>query len=77
MNEFETSMSSKGQVVISKEIREVLGLKPNQKFVEKMEGKKIVLKPVPTLEALKGSLRQVARKKSVRQISRWIDKGWE
>ena len=77
MEEFETSMSSKGQVVISKEIREALGLKPNQKFVEKVEGAKIVLKPVPTLTELKGSLKHVARKKSVRQISSWIDKGWE
>lgn len=77
MNEFETSMSSKGQVVISKEIREALGLRPNQKFVEKVEGTRIVLKPVPTLFELSGSLKYVAKKKSVRQISRWIDKGWE
>jgi len=62
MTQFTTSMSSKGQVVIAKEIREQLGLKPNQKFVEEAKGNKIVLRAVPGLLGLKGSLRHVARK---------------
>ena len=77
MGEFETSMSSKGQVVIAKEIHDQLGLRPKQKFLEEAKGNTIVLKPLPTLAALQGSLKRVARKKSVREISRWIDKGWE
>jgi len=77
MTEFETKMSSKGQVVISKEIRDELGLKPNQKFLEKHKGGEIILKPVPSLTKLKGSLKNIARKKSVRDIGRWIDRGWE
>ena len=77
MGAFETSMSSKDQVVIAKKIREKLGLKPRQKFVEEVRGSQIVLKPVPSLSNLGGSLRHVAQKKTVREISRWIDTGWE
>ena len=51
---FETSVSSKGPVAIAKGIREQLGLKPNQKFVEEVKGEKIVLKSLPTLEQLRG-----------------------
>lgn len=75
--EFETRMSSKGQVVIAKKVREELGLRPNQKFVGKLRGGRIVLKPVPELARLRGSLRHVAKRKSVSEISRWIDEGWE
>lgn len=74
---FETSMSSKGQVVIAKEIREQLGLKPNQKFVEEVKGGKIVLKPLPTLEELRGSLKHVAKGKTVSELSKRVDEGWD
>ncbi|MHA1309961.1 MAG: AbrB/MazE/SpoVT family DNA-binding domain-containing protein [Candidatus Helarchaeota archaeon] len=39
-------MSSKGQVVIPKGIRETLELEPGSKFNVKLEGKKIILEPI-------------------------------
>ncbi|MHA1270901.1 MAG: AbrB/MazE/SpoVT family DNA-binding domain-containing protein [Candidatus Helarchaeota archaeon] len=39
-------MSSKGQVVIPKEIRESLGLKLGSKFNVKLDEKKIILEPI-------------------------------
>ncbi|MHA1232076.1 MAG: AbrB/MazE/SpoVT family DNA-binding domain-containing protein [Candidatus Helarchaeota archaeon] len=39
-------MSSKGQVVIPKEIREILALKPGTKFNVKLDEKKIIFEPI-------------------------------
>jgi len=39
-------MSSKGQVVIPKEIRDSLALKPGVKFNVRLDGKKIILEPI-------------------------------
>jgi AbrB family looped-hinge helix DNA binding protein len=77
MRRFETRLSSKGQIVISREIREELGLKPRQTLVEEVDGGKIVLTPIPRPSKLRGSLKSVAKHKSVEEISRWIDEGWE
>jgi AbrB family looped-hinge helix DNA binding protein len=74
---FETSMSTKGQVVISKEIRQALKLRPNQKFVETVRGDAVVLRPVPTPGMLGGSLKHLAKGKTVKEINRWIDEGWD
>jgi len=41
-----TSLSVKGQVVIPKSLREVLGLQPGDKFIVMQEGDAIVLKPM-------------------------------
>jgi len=40
-----TKVSSKGQVVIPKEIRERLGIRPGTILNVKVEGKKIILEP--------------------------------
>lgn len=75
---FETVLSSKGQVVISKEIREQLGLKEKQKLLETVEDGKIVLRPVPSLHSLGGALKDSPLgKKSTDQIMREIDEGWD
>jgi len=42
----ETSMSTKGQIVIPKKIREVLGLRPGAKFIIELEGDRVILRPV-------------------------------
>jgi len=39
--------SSKGQIVIPKEIREALGIKPGSLLSVRVEGRKIILEPSP------------------------------
>ena len=41
-----TSVSAKGQVVIPKKLRDLLGLKPGDKLLVSIEGETIVLKPL-------------------------------
>ena len=52
-----TTISSKYQVVIPKEVRERLHLKPGQKLAVIVRGNVISLVPVPTLEELRGFAR--------------------
>lgn len=49
-----TTISSKYQIVIPKEIRERLKLKPGQKIGILMKGKQAVLVPVRPIEELRG-----------------------
>jgi AbrB family looped-hinge helix DNA binding protein len=74
--EFETTLTSKGQVVIGSKIREELGLKPRQKLVERIEGKKIVLEPMEPPEELKGSLKKLAGGRKTDEIMREVKEGW-
>lgn len=41
-----TSLSTKGQIVIPKRIREALGLRPGTKIIVELEDGKVVLRPV-------------------------------
>ena len=43
---YKTLMSSKGQVVIPKPVREALGLKPGTPLRVSVEGKKVILEPI-------------------------------
>lgn len=47
---------AKGQVVIPKEIRKTLGIKPGTRFHVRVEGKEVVLFPLPDdpIRALRG-----------------------
>ncbi len=73
---FETTMSPKGQVVISKEIRRELGLKPKQKFIEERRGAEIVLKPVSSLLVARGMLKGM-ESKPTKMVIREVKKGWQ
>ena len=72
-----TTMSLKGQIVILKEIRKRLNLKPNQRFIEYIMDDKIVLEPVVPITELGGSLRNLAKGKTKKQIIKEIKSGWK
>lgn len=48
--------SAKGQVIIPKEIRRALGIRPGTKFHVRIEGKEVILFPLPNdpIRALRG-----------------------
>ena len=73
----ETTMSLKGQIVILKEIRRRLNLKPNQRFREYIEEDRIILEPVIPITELGGSLKNLAKGKSKKQIIKEIKSGWK
>lgn len=77
LKSFETTMSLKGQIVILKEIRKRLNLKPNQRFIEYIKDDKIILEPVIPLTELSGSLRNMGKGKSKEQIIKEIKSGWK
>jgi AbrB family looped-hinge helix DNA binding protein len=62
-----TKVSSKGQVVIPKEIRERLGILPREKIIVMTRGEEIILKKArrPGLEELSEKIASVAEKKKV------------
>ncbi len=70
-------MSLKGQIVILKEIRKRLNLKPNQRFIEYIMDDKIVLEPVVPITELGGSLRNLGKGKTKKQIIKEIKSGWK
>ena len=41
-----TALSTKGQIVIPKETREALRLRPGTKFIIELEGDRVILRPV-------------------------------
>lgn len=73
---FETTLSSKGQIVIGGKIRKRLNLRPNQKFREYIVGRKIVIEPIPSLEELRGSLKALTKGKKTEDIIKEIKEGW-
>jgi AbrB family looped-hinge helix DNA binding protein len=73
---FETTMSQKGQVVISKDIRKELRLRSGQKFVEEMRGKEIVLKPVSGISSAGGILKGLDTRPTSLVIKE-VKKGWK
>lgn len=53
------TLNSKSQIVISKQIRKILGLKPGDQLAATVEGSKIVLRPKPKNPA--GRLRGIGK----------------
>lgn len=54
-----TTVSSRYQIVIPKEVREQVGIKPGQKLALLVKGKSITLVPVVPLEELRGFARGI------------------
>ncbi len=74
---FETEMTSKGQVQIFKEVRQKLGLSKRQRFFEKIDGKRVVLEPVPNLALLGGVLKEMGKNKKIAQLVKETKEGWD
>lgn len=72
-----TTISEKWQVCILKDIRERLKLRPRQKLLEITRDNEIVLRPLPTMQELRGSLRGLIGNKSTQEIVDELGKGWE
>lgn len=53
----EATLDKWGRVIIPREIRETLGLRPNQKLIVETKGKEIVLRPVIQVETFSKELR--------------------
>jgi len=76
-NVLETRMTSKGQVLILKEIRERLGLSKRQQFIERTKDNKVILEPVPNLVDLGGTLKSMGKNKSIKQLMKEVKEGWD
>lgn len=74
---YETTLSVKGQIVILRDIRAQLKLKPNQKFREYIEDDKIILEPVVPITELRGSLKKMGKGKSKKEVIEEIKSGWK
>ena len=74
---FETTLTSKGQIVIGSRIRKKLGLKPQQKLVGRIQKNKIIIEPVETPIELGGSLRKMAKGRTTEELMKEIKSGWE
>jgi AbrB family looped-hinge helix DNA binding protein len=75
-----TTVSSKGQVVIPREVREVHGWKPGTVLVIQEQGDGILLRPVPafpvtTVDDLLGCVPHVGQRKSLQEIEAGIAEG--
>jgi len=72
-------LSSKGQIVLMKGIREKMGLKAGDKLIERIEDNRIVLKPVAPLSELFGSLKDEGdfKGKKTDEIMAEIKRGWD
>jgi len=57
----QTLLDDRGRVVIPKEIRETLGLKPYQSLTVEVRGEEVVLKPVLDVEKFVAELRGCVR----------------
>ncbi|MFH1054705.1 MAG: AbrB/MazE/SpoVT family DNA-binding domain-containing protein [Candidatus Altiarchaeota archaeon] len=73
------TLSSKGQIVLMKGVRDKLGLKAGDKLVETVQENSIVLRPVKSTKELFGVLKNSNgfRGKSTEDIVAEIDSGWK
>ena len=71
------SVDSKGSIVIPKKIRDMLSIGAGSKISVDVVEDKVILNPVESLVDKKGSLRNIFRKETARELieeSRTIDK---
>ena len=75
----EATVSSKGQIVIPKNLRDDLGIKEGQKVIIEEVGGTLVVVPVPKdpVKAMKGLIAQDVTKKSSTELVRELRKDWQ
>lgn len=78
MQSFVTRLSSKYQVVIPKEVRDALGLKPHDAVIFLIDGDEVILRPKPRdfVEALRGLHKEVW----MEDVDGWLEEeraSWE
>jgi len=73
---FDANLSSKGQIVIAKELRDQLGLTQNQVLRETVENGKLVLVPIKRPSEMGGILKGKISK-SAKQLIKETKSGWE
>jgi AbrB family looped-hinge helix DNA binding protein len=73
---FDACLSSKGQIVIAKELRDQLGLSQNQILRETIENGKLVLVPIKRPSEMGGFLKGKLGK-SAKQLIKETKSGWE
>jgi AbrB family looped-hinge helix DNA binding protein len=71
-------IGERGQIVIAKPIRDALGIRPKQVILQRVEGRCVVLAPVPDPRDLAGAFPGLLRgARSVAAAKRTMDKGWD
>ena len=71
MKEMLSSVSPKGQVTIPLEIRQMLGVKPKDKVVFKVENGQVQITPARyTLESIRGSVQPATRTEDFERLIR-------
>jgi AbrB family looped-hinge helix DNA binding protein len=76
---FELVVSSKGQTVIPKKVRELVGIEPGSKLLLTVEDKKLILRPIPKdpfEELLKLSKEMKLTEKEIRQMIKESKREW-
>jgi antitoxin PrlF len=66
-----TSLSTKGQIIIPKSIREALGLRPGVKIIVELEGDGVILRPVEGIGLLELTLEVFNTSLETKKIMAW------
>jgi AbrB family looped-hinge helix DNA binding protein len=81
----QSTLTSKGQTTIPREIRKLLGLKENDRIVYEVEDGKVAIKPAPSVQELYGIFKSRIRRKGPpptkaqmrAAVERDIVRGWK
>ncbi len=78
--EFERRVGPKGQVVIPKEIRRIIGISPNSKVLISVEDKSIIIKPEskePVWQFMRGFAKERGKQLSIKEIKKIEEQEYE
>ena len=67
-----TTISQKGQIVVPKDIRDILKIKPSDTLIVNLEGKRIIVEPVSSINEVYGifKVKKAISKKDIKDASR-------